>query len=143
MQFALPPRRSPHPLPLSRSSRMSSYRRKQLKSVAVLSFAILSLLYLLHYLYSSASTSVVAPVGTSGVVIVTLLDHQRYSESYLKKIVANREDYAKRHGKKSLSEILWKSFLCNGLELTLTREQAIPTSSQGRRITTKPLVMPQ
>ncbi|KAJ5700099.1 hypothetical protein N7536_003112 [Penicillium majusculum] len=98
MQFALPPRRSPHPVPLSRSSRMSSYRRKQLKSAAVLALAILSLIYLLRYLYFSASTSVVAPVGTSGVVIVTLLDRQRYSDSYLKKIVANREDYAKRHG---------------------------------------------
>ncbi|KAJ5823164.1 hypothetical protein N7447_005504 [Penicillium robsamsonii] len=98
MQFALPPRRSPHTLPLSRSSRMSSYRRKQLKSAAVLAFAILSLIYLLHYLYSSASSSVAAPVGTSSVVIVTLLDRQQFSESYLKKIVANREDYAKRHG---------------------------------------------
>jgi mannan polymerase II complex MNN11 subunit len=77
---------------------MPSYRRKQLKSVAVLAFAVLSIIYLLHYLYSSSSASVVAPASTSGVVIVTLLDRQRYSESYLKKIVANREDYAKRHG---------------------------------------------
>lgn len=140
MQFALPPRRSPHPLP---SSRMSSYRRKQLKSAAVLALATLSLIYLLHYLYSSASTSVVAPVGTSGVVIVTLLDRQRYSDSYLKKIVANREDYAKRHGKKFFYEILWKSFVRNELDLTLTREQATPTSSQAHRITTKLLAMPQ
>ena len=87
---------------------MSSYRRKQLKSAAVLALALLSLIYLLHYLYSSASTSVVAPVGGSGVVIVTLLDHQRFSESYLKKIIANREDYAKRHGKKTLYEIVWR-----------------------------------
>ncbi|KAI2700887.1 CAZyme family GT34 [Penicillium roqueforti] len=42
--------------------------------------------------------SVVASAGTSRVVIVTLLDRQRCSESYLKKIIANREDYAKRHG---------------------------------------------
>jgi mannan polymerase II complex MNN11 subunit len=32
-------------------------------------------------------------------VIVTLLDRKHFSESYVKKIVANREDYAKRHGK--------------------------------------------
>jgi len=30
---------------------------------------------------------------------VTLLDHERFSESYISTIVANREDYAKRHGK--------------------------------------------
>jgi mannan polymerase II complex MNN11 subunit len=33
------------------------------------------------------------------VVIVTLLDRQSLSESYINKIVTNREDYAKRHGK--------------------------------------------
>lgn len=139
MQFALPPRRSPQPLP---SSRLSSYRRKQLKSVAVLALAILSLLYLLRYFSSSTSTSVVAPVGTSGVVIVTLLDRQRYSDSYLKKIVANREDYAKRHGKNYSMKYCGRASL-NELDLTLTREQATPTSSQVHRITTKPLAMPQ
>jgi mannan polymerase II complex MNN11 subunit len=123
MQFALPPRRSPHPVPFSRSPRMSSYRRKQLKSIAVLAFAILSLIYLLHYLYSSSSTSVAGPVGTSGVVIVTLLDRQRFSESYLKKIIANREDYAKRHGKKALYEIVWKGFLPSRLDLTFTGDR--------------------
>lgn len=122
---------------------MPSYRRKQLKSVAVLALAILSLFYLLHYLYSSASTSVVASADTSEVVIVTLLDRQRYSESYLKKIVANREDYAKRHGKKFFYEMLWKSLFRNELDLTFTREQATPTSSQVRRSMTKPLAMPQ
>jgi mannan polymerase II complex MNN11 subunit len=77
---------------------MPTYRRKQLKSVAVLAFAILALLYIVHHLYSTSSF-VVASASTSGVVIVTLLDRHRFSESYVKKIVANREDYAKRHGK--------------------------------------------
>ncbi|KAJ5585546.1 uncharacterized protein N7459_005346 [Penicillium hispanicum] len=98
MQFALPPRRSPHPLPGARSSRLSLYRRKQLKSIALIAIATLFILYLLSHLYSSSSTSIVAPAGTAGVVIVTLLDRERMSESYVKKIVANREDYAKRHG---------------------------------------------
>jgi mannan polymerase II complex MNN11 subunit len=97
MQFALPPRRSPHP-PVARSSRLPLHRRKQLKTVALLAFAVLSILYLLSHFYSS-STSLVAPAATTGVVIVTLLDHERFSESYLSKVVANREDYAKRHGK--------------------------------------------
>lgn len=102
MQFALPPRRNPHVLPGARSSRLPLYRRKQLKTVALFAFAILSLLYLLSYLYSSTSTSIATPAGTAGVVIVTLLDRERMSESYVNKIVANREDYAKRHGKVAL-----------------------------------------
>lgn len=99
MHFALPPRRSPHPLPGARSSRLPLHRRKQLKTIALLSFAVLSILYLLSYFYSSRSSTIKAPASTAGVVIVTLLDHERFSESYISKIVANREDYAKRHGK--------------------------------------------
>ena len=57
--------------------------------------------------------SVVASAGTSGVVIVTLLDRQQCSESYLKKIIANREDYAKRHGNKPLYKAVWRSFAMN------------------------------
>jgi mannan polymerase II complex MNN11 subunit len=79
---------------------MSSYRRKQLKSGAILAFAIFLFLFFLHHLYASPLPSVATSASTSGVVIVTLLDHQRFSEAYLKKIIANREDYAKRHGKK-------------------------------------------
>ena len=98
MQFALPPRKSPHPLPGARSSRLPLYRRKQLKTVALFAVAILSILYLLTHLYSSNTTSIAAPAGTAGVVIVTLLDREHFSESYISKIKANREDYAKRHG---------------------------------------------
>lgn len=98
MQFALPPRRSPHPLPSARSSRLPLYRRKQLKVLALVACAILSILYLLSHLFSSNSTSLVAPAATGSVVIVTLLDREQLSEHYINKIVANREDYAKRHG---------------------------------------------
>ncbi|KAJ5637704.1 hypothetical protein N7490_007583 [Penicillium lividum] len=97
MQFALPPRRNPHALPGARSSRLPLYRRKQLKTIALIVFAVLSILYLLSHL-SSSSSSVAAPAGTAGVVIVTLLDREHFSESYINKIISNREDYAKRHG---------------------------------------------
>ncbi|CAG8040628.1 unnamed protein product [Penicillium salamii] len=103
MQFAVHPRRSP--LPIARSSRMPIYRRKQFKSIAVLAFAIFSLLFIGHHIYSLSSPSLAAAVP-SGVVIVTLLDRQRLSESYVKKIVTNREDYAKRHGKAFLSHLI-------------------------------------
>ncbi|KAJ5545041.1 hypothetical protein N7535_006571 [Penicillium sp. DV-2018c] len=98
MQFALPPRRSPHPLPLARPPRMSSYRRKQFKSGAILAFAIFSFVLFFRHLYASSPLSAAASTSTSGVVIVTLLDHQRFSEAYLKKIIANREHYANQHG---------------------------------------------
>ncbi|CAL5875088.1 uncharacterized protein PFLUO_LOCUS9392 [Penicillium psychrofluorescens] len=97
MQFALPPRRSPAP-PYAHSSRFPRYRRKQLKTVAVLAIAVFTILYLLPRLFSSSSPSVVAPAGTASVVIVTVIDREQLSESYIKKIVENREDYAKRHG---------------------------------------------
>lgn len=99
MQFAFPPRRSLHTPPYARSSRIPLHRRKQLKAVALVGIVIFTLLYLLSHLFSSSSTSIAAPAGTASVVIVTVLDRELLSESYIKKIVANREDYAKRHGK--------------------------------------------
>jgi len=99
MQFALPPRKSPHPLPIARSTRLPYHRRKKLKTVALLAIAIISIIYLLSHFTSSSSSSAVAPAGTTGVVIVTVLDRKSLSESFINKIVTNREDYAKRHGK--------------------------------------------
>lgn len=97
MQFALPPRKSPHALP-GAHSQLPYYRKKQLKTLALFGIAILSILYLLSQLFSSSSTSLATPAGTAGVVIVTLLDRDNLSENYIHKVVTNREDYAKRHG---------------------------------------------
>ncbi|KAJ5908811.1 hypothetical protein N7495_001493 [Penicillium taxi] len=99
MQFALPPRRSPHAVTGARSTRMPMYRRKQLKTVALISFAIISILFLLSHLYPSSSTSTPSThADTAGVVIVTVLDRKQLSEGYIKKIIANREHYTKAHG---------------------------------------------
>ncbi|KAJ5224068.1 hypothetical protein N7468_008610 [Penicillium chermesinum] len=98
MQFALPPRKSPHPLPSVHSSRLPYYRKKQLKTVALFAIAVLVIIFLLPKLFSSSPISSAAPAGTAGVVIVTLLDRDNLSEGYIQKIVSNREDYAKRHG---------------------------------------------
>lgn len=99
MQFALPPRKNP-PLPYAHSPpRISFQRKKQLKAVALLAFAALSVLFLLSHVFASAtSSSATVPAGTSSVVIVTVLDREALSDSYIRKIVSNREDYAKRHG---------------------------------------------
>ncbi|KAF7720013.1 Mannan polymerase II complex GMA12 subunit [Penicillium ucsense] len=98
MQFALPPRKSPHELPGHHSTRLPLYRRKQLKTVAVIGISIFAFLYILSHIFSSSSDSLSASAGTAGVVIVTVLDRQSFSEGYISKIIANREDYAKRHG---------------------------------------------
>ncbi|THC94404.1 hypothetical protein EYZ11_006133 [Aspergillus tanneri] len=98
MQFALPPRRDNHILPYARSPRFSLQRRKQLKAVAILIFALLVVFFLLSQLfYASTGTSAV-PIKTSNIVIVTVLDRAVLSDEYIQKIIRNREDYAKRHG---------------------------------------------
>lgn len=138
MQFALPPRRSPHTLPGAHSSRLPLYRRKQLKTIAIFAFAVLTLLYLISRLFSSSSTSLAAPAGTAGVVIVTLLDRQSLSESYINKIVTNREDYAKRHGKHGFYPICSSfNWSCLGLSLIYLVKQGTRTSSQASPITRK------
>lgn len=125
MQFALPPRKSPHVLPGHHSTRLPLYRRKQLKTIAVTALSILVLLYLLSHVFSSSSHSLSASAGTAGVVIVTLLDQQSFSESYIKKIIANREDYAKRHGENlshfSFSLLFMRSLLsiCSASDVNL------------------------
>ncbi|GKZ19178.1 hypothetical protein AbraIFM66951_008012 [Aspergillus brasiliensis] len=98
MQFALPPRRTPITPPYARSSRISLQRRKQLKAVAILGFALLTVFFLLsQFFYTSTGTPAV-PAGTSSIVVVTVLDRTAWSNDYIQKIVKNREDYAKRHG---------------------------------------------
>ncbi|KAE8144930.1 galactosyl transferase GMA12/MNN10 family-domain-containing protein [Aspergillus avenaceus] len=98
MQFALPPRRNLNAPPYIRSSRLSLQRRKQLKAVAILGFALLTVFFLLsQFFYTSTGTAAVS-AGTPSLVIVTVLDRVRWSDTYIQKIIKNREDYAKRHG---------------------------------------------
>lgn len=100
MQFALPPRKGHQAHPYARSPRISLQRRKQLKAVAVLGFALLSILFLFsHFFSSSESKSTTIVSGGPEVVLVTVLDHDVLSESYIKKLKKNREYYASRHGK--------------------------------------------
>ncbi|RAH43251.1 putative alpha-1,6-mannosyltransferase subunit [Aspergillus brunneoviolaceus CBS 621.78] len=98
MQFALPPRRAPITPVYGRSPRFSLQRRKQLKAIALLAFALLTIFFLLsQFFYTSTGTPAVS-ASTSSVVIITVLDRVVFSEDYIEKIVKNREDYAKRHG---------------------------------------------
>ncbi|KAL2857900.1 galactosyl transferase GMA12/MNN10 family-domain-containing protein [Aspergillus pseudoustus] len=98
MQFALPPRKGPAVAPYSRSPFLTYQRRKQLKALGVLSIALLAIFFLLSQLFYSSTGTTAAPIGTSSLVIVTVLDRTLYSDGYLQKITQNREDYAQRHG---------------------------------------------
>ncbi|KAJ0426411.1 galactosyl transferase GMA12/MNN10 family-domain-containing protein [Aspergillus carlsbadensis] len=98
MQFALPPRKGNVVAPYSRSTLFTYQRREQLKALGILSVALIAILLLLSQLFYSSTGTTVAPIGTSSFVIVTVLDQTLYSDTYLRKIVKNREDYAERHG---------------------------------------------
>lgn len=100
MQFALPPRKSPHAHPYPRSSRLSFQRRRQLKAAAVLGFALLSILFLASHFFSSSDTESAAILSSAPeVVLVTVFDRDVLSKSYIEKVKKNREYYAARHGK--------------------------------------------
>ncbi|OAX78517.1 hypothetical protein ACJ72_07176 [Emergomyces africanus] len=104
MQFALPPRKPSHNVPYTRLSQSSAARRRKLKTAAVLAVAAFSFFFLLSRLFSSSPSSVttsskeVAPTGVTNIVIVTVLDEDKFSDKYIQRIKQNREDYAKRHG---------------------------------------------
>ncbi|KAL4872957.1 hypothetical protein BDV12DRAFT_161051 [Aspergillus spectabilis] len=99
MQFAVPPRKGPvAPPPYARSSFLTFQRRKQLKAIAILSVALLAVFFLLSQIFYTSTGTAAVSLGTSSVVIVTVLDRTLYSENYLRKIISNRENYAQHHG---------------------------------------------
>ena len=112
MHFALPPRKTSNPPPYARAaaSRSSTHRGRKLvefSGYAVL--AILTIYLIFHYGFSSRSESFSDDETTLSVpakiLIVTVVDEERMSSSYIQKIKANREDYASRHGRHFLSTI--------------------------------------
>lgn len=113
MHFALPPRHSSAFKSSSSYNSRSSYRsptfrRKQIKTIALVLLGILGVYYALSWVFAG---SVVddddfkddealgsIPPGTPEVVVVTVLDKEKMSADYVTKIRENRADYAKRHG---------------------------------------------
>ncbi|PGH36848.1 mannan polymerase II complex MNN11 subunit [[Emmonsia] crescens] len=101
MQFALPPRKPSHNVPYTRLSHSSAARRRKLKTAAVLAVVAFSFLFFVSRLFSSLSSSLTASSGEAvptNIVIVTVLDEEKFSDKYIQRIKQNREDYAKRHG---------------------------------------------
>jgi mannan polymerase II complex MNN11 subunit len=99
MQFALPPRKSTQSPFFVHPFRSPLQRRRQPSTVALLSFALLLIIFLLlKAVPSQDSQRDVVLGGTPKVVIVTVLDHVVLGDGYMRKIIKNREDYATRHG---------------------------------------------
>ncbi|KAL4780724.1 galactosyl transferase GMA12/MNN10 family-domain-containing protein [Aspergillus varians] len=98
MQFAVPPRKSAAAPHCASTSLLTLQRRKQLKAVAILGVALVAIFFLLSQLFYTSTGTAEASIGTTSVVIVTVLDRTLHSDTYLQKIIKNREDYAKRHG---------------------------------------------
>ncbi|KAK2800249.1 hypothetical protein FQN50_008213 [Emmonsiellopsis sp. PD_5] len=100
MQFALPPRKPSHSPPYGRSSHhSSSARRRQLKAVAILGLVAITFFFLVSRIFSSGSASgEVVANGQTNIVIVTVLDEEKFGDKYIQRIKQNREDYAQRHG---------------------------------------------
>ncbi|KAL8710754.1 MAG: hypothetical protein Q9220_004772 [cf. Caloplaca sp. 1 TL-2023] len=97
MHGVLPSRKTSHPPPYAaRGSRSSSLRRKQLQLGAIVLACALCLILIISRLFGSSAERI--PPGTPEVVVVTLIDEEVMSPSYISKIQANRKDYAARHG---------------------------------------------
>ena len=92
----MPPRKTSQPPPYARATRSSPIRRKQLKIGGLIAGAVLILIYLLTYLFSSPKDYV--PYGTPEVVIVTVLDEATMSTNYRSHIMENRNYYAEKQG---------------------------------------------
>lgn len=96
MHQALPPRKFSHSPNYARNTLSSSFRRKRLKTGALISCGVLAVYWILTKLLFSSSALHI-PSGTPEVVIVTVLDPSLSTE-YVAKIKENREEYAARYG---------------------------------------------
>jgi mannan polymerase II complex MNN11 subunit len=99
MHFALPPRKTSQPPPYARASRKPPrFRPQQLRLYSLIVCALLATYLFFHYVHFPDTLEESVPPGTPPVVIVTVFDEQHMSDQYVKRVKANREDYASRHG---------------------------------------------
>ncbi len=96
MHFALPPRKTSHPPPYTRTYRSTPIRRKQLQFGGIITCAALVLVYLATRLFADSPER--PPPGTPETVIVTLLDPVGMSKEYMNRITENRKHYAAKQG---------------------------------------------
>ena len=132
MHLALPTRKSSNPPPYANrsSSRYPVLRRSRIQGLIAGVVGVAALLFLLSKLLGGGES---IPSGTPPVVIVTVLDAQKNTKSYLSGVKENRIDYAAKHGmiiaEKYWNPGLYVDRLCD----ILTRQHRIQ-SSRGTEI---------
>lgn len=101
MHFAYPPRKSSNPPPYMRAAaKLPGLRRSRLKTIAIVGFAFIFLVWLFNRPSSSQGPyKGHVPSGKPPVVLVTVLDEKGYDKAYLDVIRENRIQYAEKHGR--------------------------------------------
>ncbi|KAK4186081.1 hypothetical protein QBC35DRAFT_516476 [Podospora australis] len=104
MHFAYPPRKTSNPPPyLPRTTRLPGLRRNRLKLVAITGLFFLAVIYLLTRPNNGSRKSLShTPTGKPPVVLVTVLDENKYSKAYIDTVKENRIKYAEKHGYRTL-----------------------------------------
>lgn len=103
MHFTYPPRKNSNPPPFRpRSSQFPTFRRSRPRALLLLLVTAIVGLWLLLRSRGPEVYHEHVPKGNPPVVILTVVDSTLYSETFLKSIRENREDYAARHGYKTM-----------------------------------------
>lgn len=97
MHLALPSRKSSNPSPyVNRSGRFPMLRRSRVQAIALGACAVGVVIFILSQILGGGDS---IPSGTPPVVIVTVLDHEKYGKEYIENVRENRIQYAAKHGK--------------------------------------------
>ncbi|RPA87024.1 hypothetical protein BJ508DRAFT_320922 [Ascobolus immersus RN42] len=98
MHFALP-NKDHRSSPLRATSAVSQMSRTYLRNILRRPVGVLIGVVVLLFLYLGLSSSGgEVKYGNPPAVLVTVIDRANYSEDYLNRVIADRKDYAKRHG---------------------------------------------
>ncbi|KAH7149890.1 galactosyl transferase GMA12/MNN10 family-domain-containing protein [Dactylonectria estremocensis] len=103
MQFAYPPRKSSNPPAFRPRTSNIPLRPSRLRTILLLVLAVVGLLWLLSGPRKETPYREHVPSGKPPVVILTVIDPTKYSDTYLKTITDNREQYAAKHGYETMT----------------------------------------
>jgi mannan polymerase II complex MNN11 subunit len=93
----MPSRKSSNPSPyMNRSGRFPMLRRSRVQAIALCACAAVVVIFILSHIFGGGDG---IPSGTPPVVIVTVLNHEKYGKEYIENVKENRIQYAAKHGK--------------------------------------------
>ncbi|KAF7545751.1 hypothetical protein G7Z17_g8945 [Cylindrodendrum hubeiense] len=125
MHFAYPPRKGSNPPPFQpRSSKVPILRPSRLRTILLLVLTVIGCFWFLSGPKKETPYKEHAPSGNPPVVILTVVDPTKYSESYLKSITDNREEYAAKHGYETMTVKLF-DYKTNGAPQSWARIIAV------------------